>query len=180
MALTTNNAAKGGKKGRRTTSFCSILGIILIIGVLLVCMPAALPRIMGYEAYSIISGSMEPEIPVGSMVYAKAASPEEVSVGDVIVFYGGAGAAAVTTHRVAEKDETKRAFITKGDANAANDPLPVPYGQMIGKVETSVPVLGRLLPLVSGTSGKICLASILLAGVLLRVLGSRQKSKASM
>lgn len=168
---------KEGKKGRKKkneiASLCSILGLLLILAVAVICIPGTVPQIFGYEAYSIISGSMEPEIPTGSMVYAKTVSPDEVSVGDIIVFYGGADKTAVTTHRVAAKDTVKKEFVTKGDANVDRDPYPVSYIQLIGRVEKSIPVLGTLLPFVTGVKGKFILISILMAGVIFRVLGIR-------
>ncbi len=157
----------------KAASFCAVFGLALILAVAAVCAPLAIPRILGYEAYSIVSGSMEPGIPVGSMAYAKAADPEGIAVGDVIVFHGGADGSAVTTHRVAEKDDANGRFFTKGDANEGNDPNPVPYGRVIGKVERTVPFLGYVLPALSSARGKAALGCVLLAGVLFRVLGGR-------
>ena len=43
--------------------------------------------------------------------------------------------------------------------------------------ELSIPLIGYLLPFVSGTAGKIYLAGILGAGVLFQVLGGRLKER---
>lgn len=153
----------------------SKIGLILIIAVVLICIPITVPRFFGYEAYSIVSGSMEPEIATGSVVYAKGVAPEEVAAGDVIVFYGGADGTAVTTHRVVDNDADNRQFITKGDANAGNDMQPVSYENLLGRVEKSIPMLGIILPVLADTKGKIYLLCILIAGVILRVLGSRRE-----
>lgn len=153
----------------------SKIGLILIIAVVLICIPITVPRFFGYEAYSITSGSMEPEIATGSVVYAKNVVPEEVAVGDVIVFYGGADGTAVTTHRVVDNDAGNGQFITKGDANAGNDMQPVPYGSLLGRVEKSIPMLGMIFPVLADAKGKVYLLCILIAGVILRVLGSRQE-----
>ena len=40
-----------------------VLGTGLLIALVLVCLPLTLPRMFGYHIYSVISGSMEPEIP---------------------------------------------------------------------------------------------------------------------
>ena len=80
-----NNKVKSGK---RIAAACNFIGLLLLIIVVLMCVPLAVPRLFGFQTYAIVSGSMEPEIPVGSIVYAKAAEPEAVTPGDIIVFYG--------------------------------------------------------------------------------------------
>lgn len=152
---------------------CSLAGLLLILLVILICVPLAVPGLLGYEAYGIVSGSMEPSIPVGSIVYAKSVLPEDVAEGDVIVFYGGAEGDTVTTHRVAENHIPDREFITRGDANDGDDMLPRPYESLIGRVEYSVPYLGSLLAVTSSRQGKLCLLGVLLAAVLLRIVGRR-------
>ncbi len=149
----------------------SALGALLIAAVILICLPLTVPRLMGYDVYTITSGSMEPKIPTGSLVYVKAAEPQDVAPEDVIVFLGGQDGGTVITHRVVENQEKDRAFITKGDANEANDVTPVPYERLLGRVERSVPVLGYFLPAVSTLQGKLSLLGVLAAAVALRLLG---------
>ncbi len=61
---------------------CSALGIFLLLAVIAVCIPLTLPKLFGYQAYTVISGSMEPEIPVGSLVYIQPSAPELTTKGD--------------------------------------------------------------------------------------------------
>ena len=157
---------------------CTALGAVLILAVIAVSLPLTAPRLMGYEAYAIVSGSMEPAIPTGSLVYAKAAEPEDLEPGDVIVFYGGFGSEAVITHRLVENDREARELVTKGDANEANDVAPIPYSDLLGRVEKSVPVLGYFLPAISTMEGKLSLLGVLAAAVLLQVAGGRLRKKA--
>ena len=56
-----------------------LVAIVVIFAVLLVGM-----RLVGVQVYSVISGSMEPEYPVGALIYVKEVGPAEVKVGDVI------------------------------------------------------------------------------------------------
>lgn len=138
-------------KGRRAAVYiCRAARYLLLLLMFLAGMLSALPNLLGYRAYIIISGSMEPTVPVGSVVYAKSVEPEKIQAGDIIVFYGGRDGDAVTTHRVAENRTKNREFITRGDANADNDMLPRPYESLIGRVEFTVPFLGRLLIELSG------------------------------
>lgn len=157
----------------------SVLGTLLIGAVVLLCLPLTAPRILGYDVYAIVSGSMEPTIPTGSLAYAKQTAPESVEAEDVIVFRGGADGASVITHRVVENQKEDRAFITKGDANEAEDIYPVPYEYLLGRVALSVPALGYFLPAVTTTAGKLSLLGVLAGAVVLRALGAWLKRPAS-
>lgn len=161
---------------RKLGAVCGGLGIALIAAVILLCLPLTAPRLMGYQVYAIVSGSMEPSIPTGSLVYAKNAEAEDLAAGDVIVFMGGADGTSVITHRVTENHPQDRELITKGDANAANDVTPVPYQRVLGRVAFSAPKLGYFLPAVSTTQGKLSLLGVLAGAVVLRVLGGLLKS----
>lgn len=154
---------------------CSGLGLTLLLVVIVLCLPLTIPRFLGYELYAIVSGSMEPSIPVGSVVYARPAEVSMIQEGDVVVFYGGHDSTTVITHRTVENRKDEQELLTKGDANAGNDVLPIAYENVIGKVSLSIPFLGFLLPLVTEFSGKLYLAGVLGAGVLFRILGSRLK-----
>ena len=67
---------------------CSVVGTILLALVIVVCIPLTVPRIAGYQIYTVISGSMEPAIPTGSLVYVRNTAPSGIEKGDVIAFYG--------------------------------------------------------------------------------------------
>lgn len=77
------------------------------------------------------SGSMEPTLKIGDVIVIEPASPEDINVGDVVVFwnpwYGN-----LVVHRVVHK--TEEGVYTRGDANAGIDPWsPVPYRNIVGK-----------------------------------------------
>ena len=57
---------------------------------------------MGLKTYKVLSGSMEPEYHVGSVVYVEKSSIDDIEVGDVITFYINDN--TVVTHRVIDKD----------------------------------------------------------------------------
>lgn len=146
---------------------CNLLGTLILLSVIVVCLPLALPRFAGYEVYEVVSGSMEPEIPVGSVVYVKYASPEDIGEEEVIAFWGGSSA---IVHRVMQNKTAEREFITKGDANAAEDLQAVPYSSLIGRVEYHFPIVGRLMSLYATSVGKIYLFLIAACGVMLNML----------
>ncbi len=62
------------------------------------------PPVFGYHIYTVLSGSMEPAIPVGSLSYIQETAPEDMKEKDVIAYYGGSDRTAIITHRVVEKD----------------------------------------------------------------------------
>ncbi len=158
-----------GKKSRKFfPAFCRFTGTFILIAVIVVFLPLTVPRLAGYEAYEVVSGSMEPEIPVGSVIYVKAARPEEVREGDIIVFQKNG---SVITHRVVEIHSEEREFITKGDANQAKDVTPTPYDSLIGKEALHLPLVGVLMTMLSGTAGKIYAILFAICGVMLRMLG---------
>lgn len=112
---------------------------IVIIAALLVVSPI----IAGYRPVVILSGSMEPNYPVGGITYYKAADFTEIRVGDAITFNIGEGSLA--THRVVSKDEENQSFTTKGDNNPSEDNSPVPYGRVAGKTTNlAIPYAGYL------------------------------------
>lgn len=149
-------------------TICSVLSVFILMSVIAICIPMTVPRLLGYTVYTVISGSMEPAIPIGSAVYIEAVLPEEVGQGEVIAFYNHG---AVITHRVVENRRVAGEFITKGDANAGNDIEPVPYASMTGRLAVSVPILGAVMAVCSGTSGKAYLAGGVAGAILLQILG---------
>lgn len=149
-----------------------IIGNILIVGVLLVCLPIVMGRAFGYQAFNVISGSMEPEISVGSLVYVHSADFNEIEKGDIIAFQSGA---STVTHRVSAVDSEKMLFTTKGDANNTEDFMPVAYTNVIGKVVLHIPVLGYVAAWLSEAVGKIIAGIILLIGVALSSLSESKK-----
>ena len=58
---------------------------------------------------------MEPELPVGSMVFVRQVEPTDIAVGDNATFYRSDG--AVVTHQVYEIDPAAQMIGTQGIAN---------------------------------------------------------------
>ncbi len=164
--------------------FLAFVGGLVMAVVILLSLVLAAPRLAGMRSYVVISGSMEPSIPVGSIVYSKLADPETLEKGDVIVFYssdattgGGAEGVIPITHRVVENDPASGEIITKGDANADNDLSPVTYYNVEGKVIFHIPRLGYLAAPLSTVMGKVAAALILLAGYFLIEAGNSLRSR---
>lgn len=141
-----------------------LLGIILIVLALLAAM-LIIPRVMGYEEMAVLTGSMEPEYPVGSLIYVKEKDPETLQVGDVITYRLSED--TVVTHRIVEIDTQAQTVTTKGDANESNDGQPVAFDSIVGKAEYKVPYLGFISMNIKTPKGIIAICGILVVIILL-------------
>jgi len=154
---------------------CSAVGTILILIVILLCSLLVLPELFGYHMYHVLSGSMEPKMPVGSLIYVQEGAPEEAEAEDIIAFYSSLEDAGIITHRVVENNIVSGTFKTKGDANDKEDPLPTAYDAYIGKVIWIVPWMGKVLTCMTSVYGKIAAACVVVLGAALNFMGGRQK-----
>lgn len=153
---------------------CNVLGIMLILCVILLMLPPFMPKLLGIEVYNVVSGSMEPAIPVGSMVFIQPADPETIEDGEVIAFYSNG---VVVTHRVVENQRLAKRFVTKGDANELEDMNRLDYEYLLGRVVYHVPVLGDVTAHLTTPLGKIYLFAIILCGLLFNVIAGRLRDQ---
>ena len=122
-------------------------------------------HLAGFETYDVLSGSMEPNIHTGSLVYVKTGiACERVRIDDVIAFDIGNG--RTVTHRVTDIDPQSHTFVTKGDANAAADPPAVPWSSVRGMVVASVPSLGDAMNAFTVRKGHFIVAIVSLNALL--------------
>lgn len=126
------------------------------MGVVLVAVFALLivgVKLLGWDVYVVQSGSMEPQIPTGSVIYTKAPDIENLQKGDIITFKLAGG--KVATHRIdsVEGSGQTLSFITKGDANDAVDANPVLPGNIIGEYVAVIPYAGYIINYVQSPSG---------------------------
>ena len=64
----------------------NIVSTVLVVIVVLFAILLVGVRLFGIQVYSVISGSMEPEYPVGSLIYVKDVDPSQIQVNDVITY----------------------------------------------------------------------------------------------
>jgi len=141
-----------------------LVALVVVFAVLLVGF-----RLLGYQVYNVISGSMEPTYSVGDLLYVKSVDPDSVKVGDPITFVLNEDL-VVATHRVVSIDAENRLFSTKGDANEHADAAPVHFNNLIGVPKFSIPLLGYVSDYVQhppGTYVAIGFCVVLLAAVFL-------------
>ena len=118
-----------------------IVGVVAVCAVVLVGM-----RIAGFRTFTVMSGSMEPEYPVGAMIYVHPTDYHDLKVGDVIS-YVASDDKTVVTHRIVDievdaADASVWRFKTKGDANVAPDANLVHYKNVLGTPAITIPLIG--------------------------------------
>ncbi len=111
--------------------------------------------VCGVRLTPVLTGSMAPSAPAGSLVLTVPVAGEDVAVGDVLAFRPPAPYEVVdgrpVLHRVAEVDaDAEQPWMrTRGDANAQADPWHVSlHGVDLGRAVLVVPYAGR--PLAGG------------------------------
>lgn len=123
-----------------------LASVFALLAVAAVAVVVAVPRFTDGQAMTVLSGSMTPAIPVGSIVVVRPVDPSTLRVGDVATYQVKPNKAVYVTHRVAGIDHVngKTVFTFKGDANRGPDTKPVVAGQIRGKVWFHVPYLGTV------------------------------------
>jgi signal peptidase len=124
---------------KKTAKITLIICAITIATIFLIFYrPVSLAGDTYYEP--VYTGSMEPAIPVGSVVVIKPVDPETLKIGDIICFT--LTEPTSITHRII--NITDEGFITKGDANEDPDQWIVKKENVIGKAILTVPFIGYL------------------------------------
>lgn len=142
-------------------------------------------RIFGLTPYTVLSGSMEPNYHVGSLIYVKQVNPTDLKEKDPITYVIEGD--TVVTHRIIEvirdeNDPTAISFRTKGDNNEDPDGDPVSAKNILGMPVFTIPLLGYVAVFIQNPPGSYfvigILASLLilafLPDLLMKLLGSEE------
>lgn len=110
-----------------------IIYILLIIYLLIF-----VPSLWGQKPLVVISGSMEPTLKVGGVLYYEKINIDELDEGDILVYQANDH---IISHRIVDIIEDD--FITKGDKNNSVDNYLVNSNQVLGKgTNWSIPYIG--------------------------------------
>lgn len=140
------------------------------------------PALLGLQSFTVLSGSMSPGIPTGSVVYTQKTT--EVGVGDVITFERKG---VNVTHRIIDTVDKNGKSVSslvspipgaplpkeifykvKGDANNAADSDLVSKDKIVGKVLFNVPAFGKYASYLKSVPGFllfIILPTLIFVGV---------------
>lgn len=134
---------------KKIWNIVSTLVVVLMVLCAIFLMGA---RVMGYQVYSVVSGSMEPAFSTGDLIYVKEVDVNTIQVGDPITFVLNEDL-VIATHRVVDIDAQNQYFYTKGDSNENIDASPVHFNNVIGIPHFSIPKLGYLSDFVQNPPG---------------------------
>ena len=148
----TDNSAAKKKYG--LTSFMADALFYIAIAVIMVSVMTSggnsgSPKtILGYSYFTVLTSSMQNEIPKNSFILVKQIHPNELVVGDNITYMRDYTTSV--THKIIEIIENydgskKRGFRTQGTNNANPDKEIVPAANVVGKVVYSVPNVGAFI-----------------------------------
>lgn len=136
----------GGAVVRLLSWTVTALLCAVVVGAVLV------PRLAGATPYTVLTGSMTPAYPPGTLVVSRPVPAGDVRVGEVVTYQLRSGEPEVVTHRVvglAYDGDGELRYRTQGDANEAPDAELVRPEQVRGEVWYSLPWVGRLGVLLS-------------------------------
>lgn len=129
--------------------FCALIIIMLMGAFVFATNSSSDKSIFGYRIYAVLSGSMTPIYPKGSIVIVKLTEPSNIEVGDDITFYNPDSSHEIWTHRVTQVvtdyGNNGRCFKTQGVANSYEDSFITLGGNVVGVVEFSIPYAGYIL-----------------------------------
>ncbi|MBY4129699.1 signal peptidase I [Rhodococcus fascians] len=138
---------------------------LLAVMVLILLATVVVPRVTGSTPYTVLTQSMKPTYPPGSLIVVRPVEPSELAIGTPITYQIRSGEPEVVTHRIVATRQSGRGeltFITRGDNNGADDENPVQVGQIRGEVWYSVPYMGYVNNWLNGEQRKITVAVIVI------------------
>ncbi len=155
---------------RRVRGLASLaLTLAAALGVLAVLLLALGPHTGQYRTLTMLTGSMTPQFPAGSVVVVTPERAEDVEVGQVMTFHAPTPDRHVVTHRVIAVDRTGAQTVvrTQGDANPSPDPWDaVLQDGIIWRARGAVPYLGFALQELRGPAVQTFLTRVLPLGLL--------------
>lgn len=143
-----------------------ILAWTVILGIGAIVMVAVLiPRVAGATPYVVLTGSMRPAMPPGTMVVARPVDSDRLGIGDVITYQLKSGDPMVVTHRIVAVGDRNghRIFQTRGDANEVPDQDWVRPVQIRGERWYAVPYLGYVTSAITREHRTVALVIIVTA-----------------
>lgn len=169
----------------RTAARWGLRAVLLALGVVIagaVAILIVLPRASHGTALTVLTGSMTPDIPVGSVVIDRPVDPGTLHVGDVATYQKAPGVNEYITHRIVGINTKTNpvTFTFQGDANRGPDITPVPASAIRGKVWFHVPYLGAIRDSIQSHGMRavaLLLAIVGLAGFALSQLVSAARAR---
>lgn len=161
-----------------------IMCVILTIIIVLQKVTNSNRTILGYRIFRVITGSMEPEYDIGQVVICKEVEPEDIKIGDDIVYLGQYGEynGKIIMHEVTtiERDENNNLnFHAKGLHTASVEDPQIATSQIFGVVKFKSEVLTVLYGLATNIYSSFIIITILMLNVFIsfKFSGKKKDSK---
>lgn len=159
--------------GRVVTITARVLMALAAVFTVLIMVLTVGPRFLPYQVCSVLSGSMVPTLPVGSVVILTQTEGSQLKVGDIITFNYPNRPDQLVTHRIYEVKQGPGgpAFVTKGDANNVPDSWVVSGSGTGWREVFTIPYLGYILGALGSPLLRLLILGIpaFLLGILLLV-----------
>ena len=127
---------------RRVLAWTVLLGVLAVL-----VLAVVLPRVTGARPYVVLTGSMRPQLPPGTLVVVRPVPTSQLTAGKVVTYQLRSGEPDVVTHRIVAlgyDGRGRRVFQTQGDANPVPDASWVHPEQIRGERWYSVPWIGHV------------------------------------
>ena len=174
------------KANEKRKEVASVVSTILLCVTVVLCLLVSIQvttkgyvSFGGYSMFRVVTGSMEPTLPVGSLLLCKAERIENIQPDDIVCFRSRESGrlGKIVTHRVLTvlEDSEGNIFLeTKGDANLSPDGSLVRQDNLVGCVVWHTGEKSGLQSALSFLTGKVgflaCIVFpiLLLSGLILR------------
>ena len=128
---------------------------LLVIVLALAAVIIVIPKVSGSLPLTVLTSSMEPGLPPGTLIIVRPIDPRDIVIGNVVTYQIRSGEPDVITHRVTEintSTDGSRSFTLQGDNNSDPDPDPVLPLQIKGDVWYSIPYVGWVNAAINGSN----------------------------
>lgn len=164
----------GGSRERGLWHYLGLAlsGALLVLVIALAAAVVVIPKIVGGIPLTVLTSSMIPHFPPGTLIVDLPAQSASLRIGDVATYQIESGKPGVITHRIIaihSSSDGSRTFQFKGDNNSQPDVDEVSAEQVMGKVWFSLPYLGYLNNAINGENRKWIIPAV--AGLLFVYFG---------
>lgn len=157
----------------------SLLFIILIFNIYIMIQakskPNKVPSVFGYKPFIVLSGSMEPNIKKGDLIFVKKTDASKLKVSDVVAFRNSDN--TVTTHRITKviKTSSNVCFETKGDNNNVPDEEAICKSSIEGKYVSRISKVGNAIIFVQEPLGfAVMMLTLFIICILIYFVGEKK------
>jgi signal peptidase len=147
------------------------MGLFTVVLAIMV-VAVIIPKVTGATPLTVLTSSMEPGLPPGTLLIVEPVDTDTIKIGDVVTYQIESGKPAVVTHRVTEvlsSTTGERTFTFKGDNNDSVDPPVIPE-QIQGRLWYSLPLIGYVSTFVNGEHRALVLPIIAAAMIVYAVI----------